>query len=202
MKRPRAAFGMRRSRTWSYEGGKTLVLIAVRPSCGSQSRDDSFVCPPHLRLLERDVHTVDRRVESQPSSLRMQLDNDAIILVLEIGDRTTLNDRQAGGDRRITAVEIRRTCQIIDLTLGGNAGAPYVNDRNAREFELVFFLVFALVKRAVTPGVADADGDRAAAEPHIGGWYSCLRNRGRRGRGAFRRLCDGRDKDSSEQTQK
>jgi hypothetical protein len=36
------------------------------------------------------VHTVGRQVESQPTGLRMQLDDDALV-VLEIGDRTALD---------------------------------------------------------------------------------------------------------------
>src|SRR5580692_7579050 len=121
----------------------------------------------------------------------MQLDDDALI-VLEIGDRAALNDRHAGGDCRIVAAEICRTGEIVDLTLSVNAGGAYVSDRNARDFELVLFLVFAVVERPVTPGVPDADGDRAAAEPDVGRWYSSLRNR--RGRGAFCRHRNGRHK--------
>ena len=61
----------------------------------------------------------------------MQLDDDAL-LVLEIGDGTTLNDRHAGGDRRIVAGEISRTGEIVDLTLGVDSSSTNVRDRYAR----------------------------------------------------------------------
>jgi hypothetical protein len=112
------------------------------------------------------VHTAGRQVESHPTGLRMQLDDNAFV-VLEIGDRTALDDRHASCDCRIVAAEIRRAGQIIDLTLGGNTGAADVSDRNARDFELVLFLVPAVVKRSVTPAIADTDRDHAAAQPHV-----------------------------------
>src|ERR1700733_2312605 len=111
-----------------------------------------------LRLLQSEVHTVGRQVESQPAGLGMQLDDDAF-LVLKIGDRTSLDDRHTGGYRRIVAREISRRGQIVDLALRVDAGSAYISDRDAREFELVLLLVFAVVKRAVTPGVSDTDGD-------------------------------------------
>jgi len=87
----------------------------------------------HLLLLERNAHTVGGQIESQAPGLRVQLDDDAILIVLEIGERAALNDRHAGRDRRIVAAEIRRTGQIVDLTLGGNAGGTYISDRNLRK---------------------------------------------------------------------
>src|ERR1700690_448814 len=143
---------------------------------------------PLLRLLERDAHTVSRQVESQPAGLRVQLDYDPLV-VLEVGDRAALDDRHTSGYRRIVPAQVRGTGQIVDLALGGNAGAAYVSDRNAREFELVLLLIFTVIKRAVTPGESDANGDRAAAEPHVGRRNGSLRDRGRRvgprrGRGA------------------
>jgi hypothetical protein len=119
---------------------------------------------PRLRLLEREAHTVGGEVESQPTCLGVQLDYDAF-LVLEIGDRAALNNRHAGCYRRIVATQIRRRGQIVDLTLRSNAGSAHISDRDAREFELVLFLVLAVVKGAVAPGVSDADGDRTTAEP-------------------------------------
>src|SRR5271156_1913299 len=109
------------------------------------------------------MHAVGRQVKSQPLGLRVQLDYDAVV-VLEIRDRAAGNDRRTGGDCRIVASQIRRLGQIIDLALCGNAGAAYVDDRNAREFEFVLFLILAVIKGTVTPGVSDADRDRAAAE--------------------------------------
>jgi len=53
----------------------------------------------------------------------MQLDYHAL-LVLEIGDGAALDDRHAGGDRRIVAGEIGRTGQIIDFTLALIPAAP------------------------------------------------------------------------------
>jgi hypothetical protein len=53
------------------------------------------------------VHAVGGEVKSQPTGLRVQLDDDAL-LVPEIGDRAALNDREAGCDRRIVATEVRR----------------------------------------------------------------------------------------------
>jgi hypothetical protein len=75
------------------------------------------------------MHTVGRQVESHPTGLRMQLDDDALV-VLEIGDRTALDDRDAGCDCRIVAAEVRRAGQIVDLTLSVNTGATGVSDRN------------------------------------------------------------------------
>src|SRR5258706_13227499 len=106
----------------------------------------------------------------------MQLDYDAL-LVLEIGDGAALNDRDAGGDRRIVAGEIRRTGGIIDFTLGVDSSATNVRDRYARQFERGLLLVFAVVKRAVSPGVSNAHGDRAAAVPHGARGYRPGRNR-------------------------
>lgn len=79
----------------------------------------------------------------------MQLDDDALV-ILEVGDRAAFNNRHARGDCRIVAAKIRRRGQIVDLALGGNTGAAHISDRDAREFELVLFLVLAVVKRAVT----------------------------------------------------
>ena len=73
------------------------------------------------------MHTVGGQVESQSPGLRVQFDNDALV-VLEIGDRATLNYRQSGCDCRIIATEIRRTDQIVDFTLSGNPGAADVNN--------------------------------------------------------------------------
>src|SRR5271167_676043 len=106
----------------------------------------------------------------------------------------------SGCYRRIVATQVRRARQIVDLTLGGNAGAAYVSDRNAREFKLVLFLVFAVIKRAVTPGVSNADGDRAAAEPHVGRRNRSRYVRGRRGSSICSRRCGGHD-DGSKETQ-
>src|SRR6267143_567992 len=100
----------------------------------------------------------------------MQLDYDAL-LVLEISDGAALNDRQAGGDRRIVAGEIRRTGQIIDFTLGVDSSSADVRDRYARQLERVLLLVFAVVKSAVSPGVSYAHGDRTAAIPHVARGY-------------------------------
>src|SRR5882724_7457064 len=113
----------------------------------------------------------------------MQLDYDAL-LVLEIGDGTALNDRHAGGDRRIVASEIRRTGQIIDFTLGVDSSRANVRDRYARQLERVLLLVLAVVKSAMSPGVSNADGDRAAAIPHVARGYrsGCNRRRGIAGR--------------------
>src|ERR1700730_15044034 len=94
----------------------------------------------------------------------MQLDYDAL-LVLKIGDGAALNDRHAGGDRRIVAGEIRRTGQVIDFTLGVDSSCANVRDRYARQFERVLLLVFAVVKSAVSPGVSYAHGDRAPRYP-------------------------------------
>src|ERR1700723_313802 len=121
---------------------------------------------PQLRCWQRDLHTTGRQVESEPSRLGVQRDHDAV-LILEIGDRAALADRDTGGICRIVAAQIRRIGQIVDLALGANAGAAYVGDRDSRELELVLLLVFAVVKRAVTPGVSDPEGDRTAAEPPI-----------------------------------
>src|SRR5258707_6230897 len=96
----------------------------------------------------------------------MQLDYDAL-LVLEIGDGAALNDRHAGGDRRIAAGEIRRTGQIIDFTLGVDSSCANVHDRYARQLERVLLLVFAVVKSAVPPSISYAHRDRAAAIPHV-----------------------------------
>jgi hypothetical protein len=96
------------------------------------------------------VHTAGRQVESHSTGLRMQLDDDALV-VLEIGDRTAFDDRHAGCDCRILAAEVRRAGQIVDLTLGGNAGATDVSDRNTRDFELVLFLVLAVIKGSRDP---------------------------------------------------
>src|ERR1700722_6338977 len=131
----------------------------------------------------------------------MQLDDDALV-VLQIRDGPALDDRHAGCDRRIVAAEVRRAVQIVDLPLGGNTGATDVSDRNARDFELVLLLVLAVVKRPVTPAVADTDGDHAAAQPHVAGRYGSLRDRGPCRRGAF--CCDrnGRRQDGSNEAQK
>src|SRR5271156_1191033 len=110
------------------------------------------------------MHSVARQVKSQPLGLGVQLDHDAVV-VLEVRDRAAGNDRRTGGDCRIVATQIRWLGEIIDLALCSNAGAAYVNDRNAREFEFVLFLILAVIKRTVTPGVSDADRDRAAAKP-------------------------------------
>ena len=53
----------------------------------------------HLLLLERNAHTVGGQIEPQAAGLRMQLDDDAILIVLEIGDRAALNDSHASRDR-------------------------------------------------------------------------------------------------------
>jgi hypothetical protein len=55
------------------------------------------------------MHSVGRQVESQPTSLRVQLNYDALI-VLEVCDRAALNDRQAGDDCRIIAPETSAEC--------------------------------------------------------------------------------------------
>src|ERR1700722_3595374 len=109
----------------------------------------------------------------------MQLDYDAL-LVLEIGDGAALNDRYAGGDRRIVAGEIRRSGQIIDLALGVDSSSTNVRDRYARQLERVLLLVSAVVKSAVPPGVSNADGDRAAAIPNVARGYrsGCNRRHG------------------------
>src|ERR1700688_2632759 len=108
----------------------------------------------------------------------MQFDYDAL-LVPEIGDGAALNDRHAGGDRRIVAGEIRRTGQVIDFTLGVDSGCTNVRDRYARQLERVLLLVFAVVKSAVSPRVSYAHGDRAAAIPHVARGYRSGRNRRR-----------------------
>src|SRR6202166_3981559 len=108
----------------------------------------------------------------------MQLDYDAL-LVLEIGDGAALDDRHAGGDRRIVAGEIRRTGQIIDFPLGVDSSRANVRDRYARQLERVLLLVFAVVKSAVSPGVSYAHGDRAAAIPNVARGYRSGRNRRR-----------------------
>src|SRR5271163_3477618 len=131
----------------------------------------------------------------------MQLDDDAF-LVLQIGDRAAGTDRKASCDCRKIATEIRRTGQVVDLALSGNTGTAHVSDRNARELELVLFLVFAVVKRAVSPGVTNANADRAAAKPHVGRWYRLLGNRGRCGRGVSCRHRYGGHKDGNEKTRK
>ena len=105
------------------------------------------------------MHSLGGQVESQPPGLGMQLDDDTF-LVLQIGDRAAGTDRKASCECRKIATEIRRTGQVVDLALSGNARAPDVSDRNARELELVLFLIFAVVKRAVTPAIADAEGKR------------------------------------------
>src|SRR3984893_493925 len=109
----------------------------------------------------------------------MQLDYDAL-LVLEIGDGAALNDRYAGGDRRIVAGEIRGTSEIIDFTLGVDSSCANVRDRYARQLERVLLLVLAVVKSAVPPGVSNAHGDRASAIPHVARGYrsGCNRRRG------------------------
>jgi len=56
----------------------------------------------------------------------VQLDYDAL-LVLQIGDRAAGNDRRAGRDCRIVATEICGTGEIVDLTLGVDAGGAYVS---------------------------------------------------------------------------
>src|SRR5260370_13011660 len=107
----------------------------------------------------------------------MQLDYDAL-LVLEIGDGAALNDRHAGGDRRIVAGEIRPTGQIIDFTLGVDSSCANVRDRYARQLERGLLLVFAVVKRAVSPGVSYAQSDLAAAIPPVARVYrSCCTRR-------------------------
>src|SRR5260370_35911897 len=106
----------------------------------------------------------------------MHLDYDAL-LVLEIGDGAALNDRHAGGDRRIIAGEIRRTLQVIDFTLGVDSSCANVRDRYARQLERVLLLVFAVVKSAVSPGISYAHGDRAAAIPHVARGYRSGWNR-------------------------
>src|SRR6267154_5377848 len=109
----------------------------------------------------------------------MQLDYDAL-LVLEIGDGAALDDRHAGGDRRIVAGEISRTGEIIDFALGVDSSSTNVRDRYARQFERVLLLVFAVVKSAVSPAVSYAHGDRPAAIPHVARGYrsGCNRRRG------------------------
>src|ERR1700681_675271 len=109
----------------------------------------------------------------------MQLDYDAL-LVLEVSDGAALNDRYAGGDRRIIAGEIRRTGQIIDFTLGIDSSCANVRDRYARQLERVLLLVFGVVKSAVSPSVSNAHGYRAAAIPHVARGYrsGCNRRRG------------------------
>src|SRR5271156_5213641 len=96
----------------------------------------------------------------------MQLDYDAL-LVLEISDGATLNDRHAGGDGRIVAGEIRRTRQIIDFPLGVDSSCANIRDRYAGQLERILLLILAVVKSAVSPGVSNAYGDRAAAVPHV-----------------------------------
>src|SRR5260221_12526392 len=118
----------------------------------------------------------------------MQLDYDAL-LVLEVGEGAALNDRQAGGDRRIVAGEIRRTGQIIDFTLGVDSSCANVRDRYARQLERVLLLVFAVVKSAVSPAVSYTHGDRAAAIPHVARGY---RSGWNRRRGVVCRHGDGR----------
>src|SRR5882757_7369507 len=118
----------------------------------------------------------------------MQLDYHAL-LVLEIGDGAALDDRHAGGDRRIVAGEIRRTGEIIDFTLGVDSSATNVRDRYARQFERVLLLIFAVVKSAMSPGVSNAHGDRAAAIPYVARGYRSGCNRRR---GVVCRHCDGR----------
>ncbi len=60
------------------------------------------------------MHAVGRQVESQPTGLRMQLDDDALV-VLEIRDRTALDDRHAGCNRRIVAAEVLRSAGLVRL---------------------------------------------------------------------------------------
>src|ERR1700738_150617 len=127
----------------------------------------------------------------------MQLDYDAL-LVLEIGDGAALNDRHAGGDRRIVAGEIGRTGEIIDFTLGVDSGSASVRDRYARQFERVLLLVLAVVKSAVSPGVSYAHGDRAAAIPHVARGYRSGCNRRR---GVFWRHRDGRQQKGGSETE-
>src|SRR5712672_708286 len=127
----------------------------------------------------------------------MQLDYDAL-LVLEIGDGAALNDRDAGGDRRIVAGEIRRTGQIIDFTLGVDSSCANVRDRYARQLERVLLLVFAVVKSAVSPGVSYAHGDRAAAIPHVARGYRSGCNRRR---GGVCRHSEGRQEKSGSETE-
>src|SRR5580704_15853679 len=127
----------------------------------------------------------------------MQLDYDAL-LVLEIGDGAALNDRHAGGDRRIVPGEIRRSGQIIDFTLGVDSSCANVRDRYARQLERVLLLVFAVVKSAVSPGVSYAHGDRAAAIPHVARGYRSGCNRRR---GVFCRHSDGRQQKGGSETE-
>src|SRR5260370_42343037 len=111
----------------------------------------------------------------------MQLDYDAL-LVLEIGDGAALNDRHAGGDRRIAAGEIRRTAQIIDFTLGADSRCANVRNRYARQLERVLLLVFAVAKRAVSPGASYAHRERPAPIPHVARGYRSGRTRPSRDR--------------------
>src|SRR6266853_28317 len=127
----------------------------------------------------------------------MQLDYHAL-LVLEIGDGTALNDRYAGGNRRIVACEIRRTGQIIDFTLGVDSSCANVRNRYARQLERVLLLVFAVVKSAVSPGVSYAHGDRAAAIPHVARGYRSGCNRRR---GVVCRDSEGRQEKSGSETE-
>ena len=133
-------------------------------------------------LLERDVHTVGGQVKSHTAGLRMQLDYDAL-LILKIGDRAALNDRHAGSYSRKVAIEIGRTGQIVDFTLGIQPRSADVHDRYARKLELVLFLVLAEVKSAVSPGISDSNGHRTTAEPNVARRYRSVRNRVGRRRG-------------------
>jgi len=100
----------------------------------------------------------------------MQLDYDAL-LVLEIGDGAALDDRHAGGDRRIVAGEIRRTGEIIDFTLGVDSSSNNVRDRYARRLKGYCFWSLLLYKSAVSPGYPMPTADRAAAIPHVARGY-------------------------------
>jgi hypothetical protein len=87
----------------------TMVTLPCSGETGADTQRPSHHRPLHLLLLECDVHTVGRQVESQAPGLRVQLDDDAIFIVLEVGEGAALNDRHAGCERRVVATEIRGT---------------------------------------------------------------------------------------------
>ena len=126
------------------------------------------------------MHAVSGQVESQSACLRMQLDDDAGVVILKIGDRTAGADRQPGRNRRIIAVDIRRFGEIVDLALGRNARAADISDRDSRQFEVVLLLIFAVVESPVAPGVTNTNGNGAAVKSDVTGRYGTVRN-GRRG---------------------
>src|ERR1700742_2319685 len=101
-------------------------------------------------LLQCKGPAIGGQVEPQSCRLRVQLDHNSLV-VLEVGNRTPLDDRDPCGHRGILAAEILWRVQVVHFTFGVDPGSAYIRERASRKLEFVLLLVLAVVERAVSP---------------------------------------------------